>query len=88
LKPESRTAVEWHVKRLARLPWKAILPVLAGVAYGLSPVDLILDVIPLLGFADDVTVLLVALATAVIQFVRWRRIRRSDLPVIESRLAA
>ncbi len=75
------------MKRLARLPWKAILPLLAGAAYGLSPVDFILDVIPLLGLADDVTALLLAVAAAVIQFIRWRSLQQRDLPVIESRPA-
>ncbi len=65
------------MKRLARLPWSAILPAVAGVAYGLSPVDLILDVIPLLGLADDVTAMLSLFTMAAIQFFRWRKRRRS-----------
>lgn len=69
------------MKRLARLPWSAILPAVAGVAYGLSPVDLILDVIPLLGLADDVTAMLSLFTMAIIQFFRWRK-RRREAPAL------
>lgn len=39
---------------------KAILVMLSGLLYGASPIDLIPDIIPLLGWSDDVAVLLTA----------------------------
>jgi len=37
--------------------------ILGGVAYLLSPVDLIPDLTPILGYTDDISVLLIGLST-------------------------
>ncbi|MEQ9440083.1 MAG: YkvA family protein [Cyclobacteriaceae bacterium] len=39
-------------------PWKSLLLITAGIIYFVSPLDLIPDFIPVLGFMDDITVLL------------------------------
>ena len=41
-----------------RTPWKSLLLITAGVIYFVSPLDLIPDFIPVMGFMDDITVLL------------------------------
>ena len=41
-----------------RTPWKSLLLITAGIIYFVSPLDLIPDFIPVLGFMDDITVLL------------------------------
>lgn len=41
-----------------RTPWKSMLLITAGIIYFVSPLDLIPDFIPVLGFMDDITVLL------------------------------
>jgi len=41
-----------------RAPWKSLLLITAGIIYFVSPLDLIPDFIPVLGFMDDITVLL------------------------------
>lgn len=39
-----------------RTPWKSLLLMTAGIIYFVSPLDLIPDFIPVLGFMDDITV--------------------------------
>ena len=48
-----------------RTPWYAKLIVAGCVAYALSPIDLIPDFIPVIGLADDLILIPIALALAV-----------------------
>jgi uncharacterized membrane protein YkvA (DUF1232 family) len=48
--------------RHPRTPWLAKLLALIVAAYALSPIDLIPDVIPVLGFLDEVILLPIAIA--------------------------
>ncbi|MBX3111907.1 MAG: DUF1232 domain-containing protein [Fimbriimonadaceae bacterium] len=63
------------MKNRGSFPWMSLLPVLAGLAYGASPVDLIPDVVPVLGWVDDAFVVPVSLALTA--WALWRRYRRS-----------
>lgn len=47
------TLALYHVARDPRVPWYARLFVGAVVAYALSPIDLIPDFVPILGYLDD-----------------------------------
>jgi uncharacterized membrane protein YkvA (DUF1232 family) len=47
----------WFVSRDPRTPWYAKLLTMLIVAYALSPVDLIPDFIPVLGYLDEVILL-------------------------------
>ncbi len=55
-----RLAVEAHAAWLAardpRVPWLARLLAIAVAAYALSPIDLIPDFIPVLGWLDDLVI--------------------------------
>lgn len=44
----------WHAARDPRTPWALRLLALLVAAYALSPIDLIPDFIPVLGYLDDV----------------------------------
>ena len=44
----------WHAARDPRTPWALRLLALGVAAYALSPIDLIPDFIPVLGYLDDV----------------------------------
>lgn len=48
-----------------RVPWMAKLIIGAVVAYALSPVDLIPDFIPILGYLDDLILLPLGIALAI-----------------------
>ena len=47
----------WFARRDPRTPWHAKALVVFVVAYALSPIDLIPDFIPVLGFVDDAILL-------------------------------
>jgi uncharacterized membrane protein YkvA (DUF1232 family) len=46
----------WIAARDPRLPWYVKLLAVAVAAYALSPVDLIPDVVPVLGYLDDLVI--------------------------------
>jgi uncharacterized membrane protein YkvA (DUF1232 family) len=50
--------------RHPRTPWYAKLVVAAFVAYAVTPVDLVPDAIPILGFVDDLIFIPLAVALA------------------------
>ncbi|MBE2211290.1 MAG: DUF1232 domain-containing protein [Xanthomonadaceae bacterium] len=54
----------WFVARHPRLPWPARLLAMAVAAYAFSPIDLIPDFIPVLGWLDDL--LIVPLGVALV----------------------
>ncbi|MGX5736419.1 YkvA family protein [Bosea thiooxidans] len=58
----------WIAGRDRRTPWHAKAVAAAVAAYALSPIDLIPDVIPILGYLDDLLIvpLGIALATRLI----------------------
>jgi uncharacterized membrane protein YkvA (DUF1232 family) len=49
-----------------------ILPLVAALFYGVSPVDLIPDLIPLIGFADDAVIVPTLILLAIVQYRRSR----------------
>lgn len=54
-------------------PWGAIFALVMALLYGASPIDLIPDFIPLIGWADDVVVVGFLLLLAL---VMWRNKKR------------
>lgn len=59
-----------------RPPWQAIASIVFALTYGASPVDVIPDVLPLLGWIDDGIVGGLMLTIAVFSFIRHNRARR------------
>lgn len=55
----------WLAARDRRTPWAARLLALAIAAYALSPIDLIPDVIPVLGLLDEAILLPLAILLAI-----------------------
>lgn len=51
--------------RDARTPWLARLLIVAVMSYALSPIDLIPDFIPVLGYLDDLVLLPIGIALAI-----------------------
>lgn len=51
------TVALWFASRDPRTPWTAKALALLTVGYALSPMDLIPDFIPVLGFVDDAIIL-------------------------------
>ncbi|MGZ8219310.1 YkvA family protein [Methylomagnum sp.] len=62
---KAETLALYLAARHPRTPWYAKLLVAAIVAYALSPIDLIPDFVPVLGYLDDLILLPLGLALAV-----------------------
>lgn len=72
----SRLASAYASGRYRDISWKSVLIVLAAIIYFLNPIDLIPDIIPVLGFTDDFSVLLWVHSTVgaeVDKFLAWER---------------
>ena len=85
--------VVYFVARDPRLPWHVRLLALAVAAYALSPIDLIPDFIPVLGYVDDLILIPLGVALVVkltpadlLDDARARATRTAQRPV--SRVAA
>ena len=59
-------------------PWKSMVAIVAGILYFLMPIDLIPDFIPITGFIDDFTVIMLvtnAFKQDIEQFEEWSSIK-------------
>lgn len=63
------------------LKYRALFTALAGLLYGASPIDVLPDVIPLLGLVDDALIVPILLALAYFQFRKGKRIENSPMPL-------
>ena len=69
-----RLAKAYATGRYKAVPWQAMLVLLAAVIYFINPIDLIPDLIPVLGLSDDFAVLLWvynAIGAEVDKFLAW-----------------
>ncbi len=64
-------------------PWGAIFSLFMGLFYGLSPIDIIPDLIPLLGFVDDAAVVPLMLILA---FFQYRRVQKRNAEVAKNQV--
>jgi uncharacterized membrane protein YkvA (DUF1232 family) len=63
----------WFATRHPAMPWMAKALALLVVAYALSPIDLIPDFVPVLGYADELILLPVLI---------WAAIRLTPAPIL------
>lgn len=62
---KAETLALYLAARHPETPWLAKLLVAGIVAYALSPIDLIPDFVPILGYVDDLVLLPIAIALAI-----------------------
>ena len=59
-----------------QIPWKTLLLIVAAVIYFINPVDLLPDLIPILGFTDDFGILLwvyQSVSGEIDKFLAWEK---------------
>lgn len=83
-----QTLVVYYAARDPRTPWHVRLLAMAVAAYALSPIDLIPDFIPVLGYLDDLILVPLGLALVVrltpvdvMASAREQALAASDKPV-------
>lgn len=57
-----------------KTPWAPLASILIAILYGASPIDLIPDLVPLLGLVDDALIVPLFLVLATVQFRRNRQV--------------
>ncbi|MDI9636818.1 DUF1232 domain-containing protein [Kamptonema cortianum] len=60
------------------VPWKGIVQLLVGIAYGISPIDLIPDVIVMLGWVDDAIAVPLLIGLSIFSFIRHRKLMKKQ----------
>lgn len=75
------TFMDQKIQRSAGAPWGTILSLLAALVYGASPIDLIPDVILILGWMDDAVAIPTFLVFAWVMYKRYRKAQRNPQPV-------
>ncbi len=61
------------------IPWSFLLLLIAAIVYFVSPIDAIPDVIPVVGFADDASVIAIvfnAIKPIIDKFIEWEKSRK------------
>lgn len=58
-------------------PWGAVVSLLGSIAYGISPLDLIPDLIPLVGFVDDAVAVPLMIIIAILGFMKHKKRSRA-----------
>ncbi len=66
---KQKAKIAWMVLFHRKTPFAAKATLVGGLLYGLMPIDLIPDILPLLGMADD-TVLLVVVIMAFLHLTK------------------
>ncbi len=72
-------------KEYTHISWGSIVTIIAAILYFVSPIDLILDWLPLMGFVDDAAVVVFVLAqirSELGKFSRWERESHTPPPLL------
>ena len=65
------------------IPWKSLLLVVAAILYFINPIDLIPDLMPVLGLTDDFAVLLMvykSIGSDINKFLDWEKSQVIPIP--------
>ena len=74
------------VKGQYKMPWKTFFWILLCLVYFLSPIDLLPDILPILGFADDGAFILFVLLLIHQDLVAFRQAQQDKETIIEAEI--
>ena len=66
--------------KYTKVPVKSIIAIISALIYFVSPIDLIPDLIPILGLSDDVAVLAICIEIVdvdILEFKKWLELNKS-----------
>lgn len=75
---------DWMAGRYPVIPWTVVATLVGALLYVLSPLDLIPDFIPVVGFTDDAGVFAVALSFAGSDLEKYREWKRQRAETIDA----
>ena len=75
---------DWMAGRYPIIPWTVVATLVGALLYVLSPLDLIPDFIPVVGFTDDAGVFAVALSFAGADLEKYREWKRQRAETIDA----
>ena len=75
---------DWMAGRYPVIPWTVVATLVGALLYVLSPLDLIPDFIPVVGFTDDAWVFAVALSFAGADLEKYREWKRQRAETIDA----
>lgn len=73
-----RLILAWSTGKYKNVPWQTIVLAIVAVAYFVSPVDLIPDFIPVIGYIDDALVIglvIAAIKGDINNFLEWESLQ-------------
>ena len=71
-----RLLKRWVNGDFKEVPWRTIVLIIAGIIYFVNPIDAIFDVIPFVGYIDDVAVVGIVLNSVrkdIEKFLEWEK---------------
>ncbi len=74
------------IKGQYKMPWKTFFWVLLCLVYFLSPIDLLPDIVPLLGFADDGAFIVFVLLLLHQDLNTFRQVQQDKQTIIEAEI--
>lgn len=75
---------DWMAGRYPIIPWTVVATLVGALLYVLSPLDLIPDFIPVVGFTDDAGVFAMALSFAGSDLEKYREWKRQRAETIDA----
>ena len=84
--PTFFTMAKAIVKGEYKMPWKTFFWVVLCMIYFLSPIDLLPDILPILGFADDGAFLLFVFLLIHQDLINFRQFQQSKDTIIEAEI--